>query len=142
MFNFICFSSVKRAIYFINKRRYFEFRLFYVIVSGRLVENFFNEYAKLSEKKNIVAATAVYCFNQTYHEQNPYFRDKFLNSGGITIFFDEAIEYVLRDEYNWEEILQRFKGYIPEKGSYGNVFMNINSSKYYEFFTYFNKKIN
>ena len=62
-FNFISFSSVKNAIDFIKKHDYFDFRLFYVIVSGSLAENFFNEYVKLSEKKNIVAATTVYCFN-------------------------------------------------------------------------------
>ena len=114
-FNFIRFSSVKKAMNFIESNDYFEFRLFYVIVSGSLAENFFNEYVQLSEKKNIVAATTVYCFNQKLHEKKPYFKDMFLNPGGITNYFEEVIQYILRDECNWKQIPKRFKGYIPEK---------------------------
>ena len=131
-FIFECFSSVKDAINFINKDNYFEFRLFYVIVSGRLAENFFNEYVQLSEKKNILAATTVYCFNQKLHEEKPYFKDKFLNPGGVTKYFDEVIEYILRDECNWKQIPKRYKGYIPEKITYGNVFNNIDITKDYQ----------
>ena len=50
-FNFIRFSSVKKAIKFISENTYFEFRLTYAIVSGRLAEEFYNEYVKISEKK-------------------------------------------------------------------------------------------
>ena len=103
-FNFICFSSVKRAINFIIENKYFDFRLVYAIVSGRLAEEFFNEYVKLSETKNVVIATTVYCFNIKYHEQKPYFQDKFLNSGGIAFNFEEVVNYILKDECEWGKI--------------------------------------
>jgi len=63
-FNFIRFSSVKCAINFINENKYFDFRLVYAIVSGRFAEEFFNEYVKISETKNVVIATTVYCFKK------------------------------------------------------------------------------
>ena len=64
-FNFICFSSVKRAINFIIENKYFDFRLVYAIVSGRLAEEFFNEYVKISETKNVVIATTVYALKKS-----------------------------------------------------------------------------
>ena len=97
-FNFLCFTSVKELISFITKNlNYFEFRLFYIIVSGRLAEEFYNEYVKITEKFNIIAATIVYCFQRKYHETKPYFKDSFLNSGGITFDFEDVINYILKD---------------------------------------------
>ena len=131
-FNFICFTSEKKAINFIKDNKYFEYRLFYVVISGKLAENYFNEYVKLTEKKSIIAATTVYCFNKPFHETKPYFKDKFLNPGGITFKFKDVYEYILKDECEWNEIPQRYKKYKPEKESFGNVFMNIDTSKNYE----------
>ena len=131
-FNFICFSSVKRAINFIIENKYFDFRLVYAIVSGRLAEEFFNEYVKLSETKNVVIATTVYCFNIKYHEQKPYFQDKFLNSGGIAFNFEEVVNYILKDECEWGKIPKLYKGYQPEEEKYGNVFTTIDTTKKYE----------
>ena len=129
-FNFIRFSTVKRAINYISENAYFEFRLSYVIVSGKLAEEFFNEYVKISEKKNIVIATSVYCFNKKYHETKPYFKDLFLNTGAISFFFDDVVNYILKDECGWDNI--KSIKYQPEKESYGNVFTNINCKNHYE----------
>ena len=129
-FNFLRFSNVESVIKFISQNKYFEYRLTYVIVSGRLAEHFFNEYVKISEEKNIVIATSVYCYKQKYHETKPYFKDAFLNSGKITFIFDDIIEYILKDECGWGKI-ERIP-YKPEKESYGNIFTNIDSNKFYE----------
>ena len=132
-FNFLCFTSVKNVLSFIKKNlNYFEFRLFYVIVSGRKAEKFYNEYVKITEKYNIIAATIVYCFNQKYHETKPYFKDKFLNSGGITFNFDDVINYIIKDECGWGLINKNYKKYIPENQNFGDVFINMNSNKEYE----------
>lgn len=131
-FNFIRFSSVKCAINFINENKYFDFRLVYAIVSGRLAEEFFNEYVKISETKNVVIATTVYCFKKKYHEQKPYFQDKFLNSGGIAFKFEEVVNYILKDECEWEKIPTEYLGYQPEEEKYGNVFTTIDTTKKYE----------
>ena len=83
-YNFLRFTSVDQLFKYIgNNLNYFEFRHFYVIVSGRLAESFYNEYLIASQKYNIIADTIVYCFRQKYHETKPYFKDNFLNSGGI-----------------------------------------------------------
>ena len=129
-FNFIRFSSVSKAINYITRNSYFEFRLTYAIVSGKLAEEFFNEYVKISEKKNIVIATSVYCFNQKYHETKPYFKDLFLNTGGITFIFDDIVDYILKDECGWSNI--KSLKYKPDKESYGNVFTNIDFRHDYE----------
>ena len=132
-FNFFCFSSINSVKSFIEKNlNYFEFRLFYVIVSGKLAEEFYNEYVKITEKYNIIAATTVYCLNQKYHEKKPYFKDKFLNSGGITFDFENVVNYIKKDEYGWKNINQNYLKYIPEKESFGDVFMNIDTKKEYE----------
>ena len=129
-FNFIRFSSVSKAINYITRNSYFEFRLTYAIVSGKLAEEFFNEYVKISEKKNIVIATSVYCFNQKYHETKPYFKDLFLNTGCITFIFDDIVDYILKDECGWSNI--KSLKYKPDKESYGNVFTNIDFRNDYE----------
>ncbi len=72
-FNFFRFKNVERVIKFIDENKYFEYRLSYVIISGRLAEEFFNRYVQLSEKKNIIMATSVFCFNKKFHETKPYF---------------------------------------------------------------------
>ena len=131
-FNFIRFPSVKKAFDFISKQECFEFRLLYAIVSGRLAEEFFNQYVQISEKKNIVIATSVYCFKQKYHETKPYFKDRFLNTGGITFIFEDIVEYILKDECEWNKIPQKYKRYIPKEESYGNNFTNVNINNYYE----------
>ena len=132
-FNFLCFTSVSSLISFIEKNRsYFEFRLFYIVVSGRLAEEYYNEYVKITEKYNISAASIVYCYNQKYHEKKPYFKDKFLNSGGITCDFEQVVNYILKDECNWGNIHQNYKKYIPEKSNFGDVFIYMNTSKEYE----------
>ena len=131
-FNFIRFSSVKKAMNFIKENKYFDFRLVYAIVSGRLAEEFFNEYVKISETKNVVIATTVYCFKKKYHEQKPYFLDKFLNSGGIAFKFEDVVNYILKDECEWEKIPEQYSGYQPKEENYGNVFTTIDTTKKYE----------
>ena len=132
-FNFFCLTSVKSVTSFIEKNlNYFEFRLFYIIVSGRLAEEFYNEYVKITEKYNIIASTIVYCSRQKYHETKPYFKDKFLNSGGITNYFDYVANYILNDECGWGNIKQSYKKYVPEETDFGDVFINMNTKREYE----------
>ena len=98
-FNFLRFDSVKKVIVYISNNKYFEYRLSYAVVSGRLAEEFFNNYVKISEEKCIILATSVYCLNQKYHETKPYFKDSFLNTGEITVNFDKIKNYILKDEF-------------------------------------------
>jgi len=132
-FNFFCFNSIQDLELFIKKNiNYFEFRLFYTIVSGKLAEEYYNKYVKLTEEYNIISASIVYCFKKKYHEKKPYFKDNFLNSGGITFSFEEAANYILKDECDWENITHNYIKYIPEKQKYGDIFMHIDTTKEYE----------
>ena len=55
-------ASVKKAFEIISEKyNEFKFKLFYVIVSGRLSEEFFNEYLKKSLEMHILASTIIYC---------------------------------------------------------------------------------
>ena len=99
----ITFESVSNAFKEIkNNKNIYEFDLFYVIVSGSLTEEFFTVYAKETQKINIIAATIVYCFNQKYHENKPYYLDPFLNPGKITNNAQIVVDYILRDECDWK----------------------------------------
>lgn len=132
-FNFLCFTSVDNLFSFIKKNlQYFEFRLFYIVVSGSLAEAFYSEYVKTLEKYNIIAASIVYCYHPIYHEMKPYFQDKFLNSGGVTCDFEKVVSYILKDECNWGNIQQTHKKYSPEKGKYGDAFMYMDTTNEYE----------
>ena len=106
--------------------------MFYIVVSGRLAEEYYNEYVKITEKYNIIAASIVYCYKQKYHETKPYFKDKFLNSGGITCDFEYVANYILNDECNWANIHQTYQKYIPEQTNYGDIFMYMNTNNEYE----------
>ena len=131
-FNFFRFTSVNDLFEYITNEEninYFKFRLFYVIVSGSLAESFYNEYVKMTEKYNIIAATIVYCFNQKYHETKPYFKDPFLNSGGITYNFEDVVNYILKDECEWNNLGKNYIKCIREKEIYGDTFINIDPSK-------------
>ena len=132
-FYFFRFTSVEDLIKYIEENSsYFKFKLFYVIVSGRLAESFYNEYVKISEKYNTIASTTVYCFKQKYHESKPYFMDKYLNSGGITDNFKNVVNYILKDEYGWKNIEDKFFPYKPKEESFGDTFTFIDTLKEYE----------
>ena len=131
-YNFFCFTSVKKLInYIVDNLDYFEFRLFYVVVSGRLAESFFNVYVKIAEKYNIIADTIVYCFRQEYHQKKPYFMDNFLNAGGITKNFKDILNYIIMDKYDWENIEKTYQKYAPENGKFGETFRFIDVTKEY-----------
>ena len=132
-FNFFCFVLVKELINYIEDNSdYFKFKLFYVVVSGRLAESFYKEYIKIAEKYNTIANTTVYCLKQKYHETKPYFMDKYLNPGGISVDFEKVLNYILKDECDWANIEKRFKKYIPKEENFGDSFTCIDTSKEYE----------
>ena len=79
-------ESVKEAFNLIRNRKesidgkkekikIFQFRLFYVIVSGSLSNDFFNEYIKTTKELTILAATIIFCGNKYIHMKKPYYLD-------------------------------------------------------------------
>ena len=137
-FNFIRFKSVKDISKFIeSKRKYFEFRLFYTIVSGRLAEEYYTEYIKLIEEYNIFSANIVYCMRQKYHETKPYFNDAFLNTGKITTNFEDVVDYILKDEFKWANICENTNNTEvnnPQNEGYGDVFLYMDTNNAHELY--------
>ena len=74
----------------------YKFRLFYVIVSGTLSEEFFNEYVKKSLELHILCATIIYCSekNRKLNEFKPFYLDNFLNPGKVTDSSFFLIDYI------------------------------------------------
>ena len=98
-YNIITLESVKEAFQLFEIRKtIFEFNLFYVIVSGRLAEEFFNKYAEKVIDMNILCAPIIYCFNDSFHKKKNYYKDSFLNPGGIVSSPDKIVKYIKKVE--------------------------------------------
>ena len=100
-YNIITLESVKQAFDLIEKeKQIFEFNLFYVIVSGGLAEEFFNNYAEKVIDMNILCASIIYCYNDSFHKKKNYYKDSFLNPGGIVSSPNEIVKYIKKIENN------------------------------------------
>jgi len=96
-FDIIKCKSVKETFDFIEKNyEDFKFKLFYVIVSGTLSEEFFNEYVKKTLEIHILCATIIYCSekHRKMNEFKPFYLDNFLNPGKVTDSSFFVIEYI------------------------------------------------
>ena len=90
-------KSVKEAFDIISKNyEEYKFKLFYVIVSGKLSEKFFEEYVKKSLELHILCATIIYCSEEHRKENEfkPFFLDDFLNPGKVTDLSYYIIDYI------------------------------------------------
>ena len=90
-------ESVKQAFDIISKNyEDYKFKLFYVIVSGFLSEECFNEYIKKSIELHILCATIIYCSEKERKENQikPFYLDNFLNPGKVTDSSYFVIEYI------------------------------------------------
>ena len=112
-----------------KKAKVFQFRLFYVIVSGSLSNDFCNEYIKATKEYTILSANTIFCNEEAKHRFNAYYLDDFLNTGRVynEKSFDKIIDYINRDEatfLNESNLMESKEIYQPCKRSYGNVFFN------------------
>lgn len=141
-YDFSTFTTVSSAFSQIKNNK-FHFTLFYVIVSGRLAEDFFNEYSKATIELPILAATIVYCLNKSLHEKKPYYLDPFLNPGKITDSYDKIIEYIKLDECNWGNYMNiKEEEWKPEEENFGETFIHANSLSDIAYPIYLHKIIN
>ena len=105
-YDIITFESVSETFNLLKKlENVFKFKLLYVIVSGRLAEEFFNNYAEKVIDMNILCASIIYCFNDSFHKKKNYYRDSFLNPGGIVSTPEKVVEYIKKIE-NKPKIIQ------------------------------------
>ena len=94
-FSFTLVTSVKEGYECLSK---FKFELIYVILSGRLAEEFLDIYEENLQKLHIITLNIIFCFNGKFHETKKYANDPFYNPGGVVTEFEKVIEFLKKDE--------------------------------------------
>ena len=94
-FSFTLVTSVKEGYECLSK---FKFKLVYVILSGRLAEEFLDIYEENLQKLHIITLNIIFCFNGKFHETKKYANDPFYNPGGVVTEFEKVIEFLKKDE--------------------------------------------
>ena len=125
----------------------FQFRLFYVIVSGSLANEFFKEYVKTTLDYTIISANIIFCSDEAKHRRDYYYIDQFLNPGKVydEKSLDKIIDFINRDEnpfLNEEILFKNKKNYISSEKDYGNIFINVNNIADITFPYFFGQTIN
>jgi len=93
-FSFTLVTSVQEGYSCLIK---FDFKLIYVILSGRLAEEFLDIYEENLQKLNILTLNIIFCFNGKYHKLKKYANDPFYNPGGVVTDFEEVIHFLKKD---------------------------------------------
>jgi hypothetical protein len=94
-FSFTLVTSVKEGYICLRK---FKFELIYVILSGRLAEEFLDLYEDNLQKLSIVTLNIIFCFNGKFHQTKKYANDPFYNPGGVVTDFEKVIEFLKLDK--------------------------------------------
>ena len=93
-FSFILVTSVNEGYAQLSK---LSFQLVYVILSGRLAEEFLDLYEENLQQFDIVTLNIIFCFNNKLHESKKYANDPFYNPGGVVTDFKEVIKFLKKD---------------------------------------------
>ena len=103
-----------------NKNRYF-LKLFYVIIFGSIADEFFVSYAKKSLELNILCYTIIFDKNPKFYECKPYYKDPFLNPGGVSNDMKSICFLITKKEFDINQTFRKKE--IPERqDGFGNVF--------------------
>ena len=94
-FSFNLVTSVKEGYSFLGK---FKFQLIYVILSGRLAEEFLDRYEENLRNLTVLTFNIIFCFNGKYHKSKKYANDPFYNPGGVVTEFEEVIRILKMDK--------------------------------------------
>ena len=90
-FSFTLVTSVKEGYNCLSK---FKFQLIYVILSGKLAEEFLDIYEEHLQELDIISLNIIFCFNGKYHQTKKYANDPFYNPGGIVTEFEGVIHFL------------------------------------------------
>ena len=94
-FSFTLVTSVKEGYSCLSK---FKFKLVYVILSGRLAEEFLDIYEENLQKLTILTLNIIFCFNGEYYKTKKYANDPFYNPGGVVTEFEEVIKFLTKED--------------------------------------------
>jgi len=130
------FISMKSYKSFLKKNiEKYEFKFIYYIVTGKLADEFFENYNESKEHSKIMAATIVYCENENKNDYSskPYANNLYLNPGGIVTNFNEVINYIrCENDILWHDLVNMKESNIyslEEITNYGNTFQYAQSLK-------------
>ena len=73
------------------------FQLIYIILSGRLAEEFLDSYEENLKKMSVVTLNIIFCYNGKFHSSKKYANDPFYNPGGVVTEFEEVIQFLKMD---------------------------------------------
>ena len=90
-FSFILTTSVQEGY---NKLSKFSFKLVYVILSGRLAEEFLDKYEENLQQFNLITLNIIFC----YHQSKKYANDPFYNPGGLVTEFKDVINFLKKNK--------------------------------------------
>lgn len=96
-FKFTLVSSVKEGYSCLSQ---YNFELVYIILSGRLAEEFLDSYEENLQKITSLTLNIIFCFNGEYHKSKKYANDPFYNPGGVVTEFIEVIKFLKMGKYN------------------------------------------
>ena len=94
-FSFTLVTSVKEGYSCLSK---YKFKLVYVILSGRLAEEFLDIYEENLQKLTVLSLNIIFCFNGEYHKTKKYANDPFYNPGGVVTEFEEVIKFLTKED--------------------------------------------
>ena len=103
-FSFSLVTSVKEGYSLLGK---FSFELIYVILSGRLAEEFLDVYEENLQNMTSLTLNIIFCFDGKYHKSKKYANDPFYNPGGVVTEFKDVINFLKMDKYNKDINLEK-----------------------------------
>jgi hypothetical protein len=112
-FSFTLVTSVQEGYSLLSK---FRFEIIYIILSGRLAEEFLDIYEENLQRLTVLTLNIIFCFNGKYHELKKYANDPFYNPGGVVTEFEEVIHFLKMDKNDRNDV-QR----INEQNKYNNL---------------------
>ena len=69
LYKIFAFDSVDAALFFIKSYNRCDFNLIYIIVSGRLTDEFIHKYIPLIYSLKVIISLIIYCGNLIYYQQ-------------------------------------------------------------------------
>ena len=112
-FSFTLVSSVQEGYSLLSK---FHFEIIYIILSGRLAEEFLDIYEENLQNLTVLTLNIIFCFRGKYHELKKYANDPFYNPGGVVTEFEKVICFLKMDKNDKNDAQS-----INEQNKYNNL---------------------
>ena len=103
-YNIFSFNSVVDALNFIITDNNCDYNFIYIIVSGRLADDFTHKYIPLMYSSKIIISLIIYCNNLIYYQQKySLVSDYYLKPQLITNNYKDIINYINKEEQKFSD---------------------------------------